>query len=100
MVDLRCSHAIRSASTASGPGKAGFKGVNTEASTACLFRMHALLGQEVQSKVCDEATLVTPKNSALRGREKYLHNGLVGGSSPSSPTTHSRSNGDFPVLAE
>ena len=71
MVDLRCSHAIRSASTASGPGKAGFKGVNTEASTACLFRMHALRVREVQSKVCmmKEATLVTPKNSALRGRE-------------------------------
>jgi hypothetical protein len=28
------------------------------------------------------------------------HNGLVAGSSPASPTTHSRANRDFPSFAE
>ena len=29
-------------------------------------------------------------------QSNLLHNRLVGGSSPAGPTTHSRSNGDFP----
>jgi hypothetical protein len=62
--------------------------------------MHALLGLEVQSKVSGQVTFVGQKIRFPAAPTRFAHNGLVGGSSPSSPTTQFDANRLFLVSAK
>ncbi len=71
----------------------------------CCVRALFGCGLEVQSKVSGEVILINrrirpPLRPGEVGSSKAAHNGLVGGSNPSSPTTQSYANGDFPAFSE
>ena len=53
MLDLRCLGAIPALPPPQARNKAGLTGMGTEVSTVLSLPMHALRGQEVQSKVSD-----------------------------------------------
>src|SRR6266436_3254682 len=53
---------------------------------------HPLLGLQVQSKVSGQVIFVGRRNSLFAQPKRFAHNGLVGGLSPSSPTTQSDEN--------
>src|SRR5260370_41111789 len=58
-------------------------GYSTRSRQSCLFRMRALLGPEVQSKVSGKVTFVGRKNSLFAQPKRLAHNSLVGGLSHS-----------------
>jgi hypothetical protein len=72
-----------------------------KARALCCVRALSGCGLEVQSKVSGEVILISRRirpSAARRGRLfEGAHNGLVGGSNPSSPTTQSNTNRDFQV---
>ena len=69
MGDLRCFCTHMGASTTSSPGKAGLTSIDTS-QQSCLFRMHALRGQEVQSKIGGEVILGQPGRFAFPQRRR------------------------------
>jgi len=67
---------------------------------SCLICMHALLGLEVQSQISGKVIFDNWEIRFSAAPARCAHNGLVGGSNPSSPTTQSDANRRFLVSEE
>src|SRR5207244_13548238 len=94
-MDLRCLAPKWALPPPQARAKPGSRAWTPRSRQSCLFRMHALLGPEVQSKVSGKVTFVGRKNTLFAQPARFAHNSLVRGSTPSSATTQSRATGEF-----